>query len=221
MPLRVGAKHETDLLLLVRGEEVDDAVDGLGRIDRVQGREHEVADLGCGQSGGHGLMISHLTDEHDIRVLPHDMPQSISIAIGVDADLALVHDALLVMMQDLDRVLDRDDMTLARGVDVVDHGCESGRLSRAGRAGDENKTARLIGQPPDDRRKPELLHGSAIGGHTAHRHPHAATLLEDVDTESTDPLERVGEVGFPVVLERLRLALVHHAPSQALSCAPA
>src|SRR3954471_23250055 len=42
---------EPHLLLLVRREEVDDAVDGLGRVGGVQRRHDEVAGLGGGEAG--------------------------------------------------------------------------------------------------------------------------------------------------------------------------
>ena len=46
---------DADLALLVRREDGDDAVDGLGRVERVQRREHEVAGLGREQRGFDGL----------------------------------------------------------------------------------------------------------------------------------------------------------------------
>ena len=61
----------------------------------------------------------------------------------VGAELALVDDALLVRVQELDRVLDREDVLLARLVDLVDHRRERRGLARAGRAGDEHEAARL------------------------------------------------------------------------------
>ena len=54
--------------------------------------------------------------------------------LRVGADLALVDDALLVAVEELDRVLDRHDVLLARLVDLVDHRRQRGRLARAGRA---------------------------------------------------------------------------------------
>src|SRR5690606_14265681 len=52
-----------DLLLLVRGEEVDDAVDRLLRIDRVQRRQHEVPRLGRGERRTDRLDVTHLAHE--------------------------------------------------------------------------------------------------------------------------------------------------------------
>jgi hypothetical protein len=42
-------------------------------------------------------------------------------ALGIDADLALRHDAVLVRVHVLDRVLDRDDVTARLVVAVVEH----------------------------------------------------------------------------------------------------
>ncbi len=148
MPLSVD-EHESDLLLLVRREEVDDAVDRLGRIDRVQRREDEVPDLRRGQSRRDGLVVPHLADEDDVGVLPHDVTQRVGVARGVDADLTLVDDASLVLVHDLDRVLDGDDVALSSAVDVIDHRRKRGRFARAGGAGHQNQAARFIGKVAD------------------------------------------------------------------------
>ena len=71
--------------------------------------------------------------------------------LRVGADLALVDDALLVAVEELDRVLDGHDVLLARLVDRVDHGRQRGGLARAGRAGDEHDAARLLGEVVDRR----------------------------------------------------------------------
>ena len=57
------------LLLLVRREDVDDPVDRLRGVLRVQGREDEVARLGRGQGGRDRLEVTHLTDEDHVGVL--------------------------------------------------------------------------------------------------------------------------------------------------------
>src|SRR3954469_17794961 len=64
-------------------------------------------------------------------------------------DLALVEDRVAVAVEELDRVLDRDDVLVHRPVHVVDHRRERGRLARAGRAGEQDDPALLLGQPRD------------------------------------------------------------------------
>ena len=81
--------------------------------------------------------------------------------LRVEPDLALVDDAAVVGVQDLDRVLDRDDVLLPRAVDVVDHRRERRRLARAGRAGDEHEAAVLVGEALDARRAGRAPRSSA------------------------------------------------------------
>ena len=95
-------------------EHVHDAVHGLRRVLRVQRGEHEVAGLGRGQRGGDRLEVAHLADEDHVRVLAQRGLQAEREALRVGAQLALVDDALLVLVQELDRVLDREDVLVAR-----------------------------------------------------------------------------------------------------------
>ena len=62
----------------------------------------------------------------------------------VGAHLALVDDRALVGVEHLDRVLDRDDVTLAVLVHVVDHGRDGGGLPRAGETGHEHEPVLLL-----------------------------------------------------------------------------
>src|SRR5881397_1590835 len=63
-------------------------------------------------------------------------------AVGVHTHLPLGDDALLVLMYELDRVLDRDDVVRAGAVDQVDQRAQGGGFPRAGRSGDEHETLR-------------------------------------------------------------------------------
>src|SRR2546422_5649162 len=55
---------------------------------------------------------------------------------------SLVDDALDVGMEDLDRILDRDDVLPPRAVDVIDDDAERRRLPGAGRACAQHEAAR-------------------------------------------------------------------------------
>ena len=87
---------------------------GLGGIDGMQGGEDQVAGLGGVQGGLDRLEVAHLADQDDVRILAQGAFQGDWKPIGIGADLALVDDALLVAVQELDRILDGDDMQVLR-----------------------------------------------------------------------------------------------------------
>ena len=103
-----------DLALAIGREHVDDAVEGLRRVVGVQRREHEVTGLGERQRDRDALGVAHLAHEHDVGVFTQRRAQRPVERLGVDADLALVHDRPLVLVQVLDRVFDRDDVARPR-----------------------------------------------------------------------------------------------------------
>ena len=159
-PLAVGARqqrltddafeHERqlrpDLALLVRREDVDDAVDRLRRRVRVQRGERQVPGLGDAQRRLDRLEVAHFADEDDVGILAQRGAQRGGEAVRVGVDLALVDETALVLVDVLDRILDGDDVLAALGVDLVDHRRQRRRLAAAGRAGDEHQAARPLGQ---------------------------------------------------------------------------
>src|SRR5580658_4618521 len=126
-----------DLRLLVRREDVDDAVDRRDGAVRVERREDEVPRLADGERRLDGLEVAHLADEDDVRVLPEDVFERVLEPRRVRPHLSLVDDGQLVRVQILDRVFDRDDVEPLLGVDLVDDRRERRRLSRSRRARDE------------------------------------------------------------------------------------
>jgi hypothetical protein len=95
----------------------------------VCGREDEVTGLGRGQCRGDRLEVSHLTDEDDVGVLAQGVLERIGEAVRVRAHFALVDDAALVVVEELDRVLDRHDVRRTTRVRLVDDRRESRGLS--------------------------------------------------------------------------------------------
>ena len=122
-----------------------------GRAARVQRGEDQVARLGGGQRGRDRLEVAHLAEEDHVGVLAEGGAERLGEAARVGADLALVDEAAAVAVEELDRVLDREDVARAVAVDLVDHRGERRRLPRAGRAGDEHEAARPLGQLVQDR----------------------------------------------------------------------
>ena len=180
---------------------------GLRGVLGVQRGEHEVAGLGRGQGGGDRLEVAHLADEDDVGVLAQRRLQRLGEALRVGAELALVDEALLVRVQELDRVLDRHDVLLARVVDLVDHRRERGGLARAGRAGDEHEAARAARELVHDGRQAELVDRGQLGGDQAEGGADRAALVVGVDAEAGVAGDRVGEVDLPVGLQALALVV--------------
>ena len=193
----------------MEGEEVDDAVDGLGSVDGMQRAHHEVPCLGGREGGRDGLHVAHLPDQDVVGVLAQNVLESRHVAVGVQADLALVDDRLLVLMQHLDGIFDRDDVAAHGLVDVVYHRRQGGGLARARGAGDEHQAARLQRYPADHIRQAQLLKGGHRGRHLTHGDADATALTEDVDAEAALVGERVGKVDLVVLREAPDLLVRH------------
>ena len=210
-PLQGDRELGADLALLLGREDVDDPVDRLrGRLG-VQGGEDEVAGLGRGQRGRDRLQVAHLADQDHVGVLAQGGLQPQGEVDRVGADLALVDDRALVRVEELDRVLDREDVVLALGVDHVDHRRQRRRLARAGRPGDEDEAARLAGEVAQHLRHPSESRSGIWCGTRRKAALIAPALEEGVDAEPGDVRDRVGEVELLVVLEALALVVVEDA----------
>ena len=161
--------------------------------------------LGRLQRGLRRLGVAELADQDRVRVLAQRAPQRLAERLGVEPDLALVDDAAVVGMQDLDRVLDRDDVLLPVAVHVVDHRRERRRLSRAGRAGDEDEAAVLLGELLDARRQVELLEARHGLRDDAEGERGRAALPVGVDAEAREVAVLVRDVEVAGVVEVLEL----------------
>ena len=130
----------------------------------MQRGERQVARLGDPQRRFDRLEVAHLADEDDVGVLAERGAQRVGEALRVAVHLALVHEAALVLVDVLDRILDGEDVLVALGVDLVDHRRERRRLAAAGRAGDEHEAARPVGQRGEHRRQAQLAEGADLLG---------------------------------------------------------
>ena len=216
-PLERGCDLDAHLLLLWAGEDVDQAVDRRRGVLGVKRGEDEVAGLGRRERGRDRLQVAHLAEEDHVGVLAERAAERLGEADRIRADLPLVHDAALVAVQELDRVLDRHDVVLPRAVDQVDHRRERGRLSRPGRAGDEDETARLVGELLERRRDAELLERLQLRRDHSEGSAETFPLEIDVDTKAGQSRNRVRHVQLPLDLEVLLLLRRHHAIEQPLS----
>ena len=98
------------------------------------------------------LEVSHLADQDHVGVLAKSGTESLCERNRIRADLSLVDDACSMPVEKLDRILDRQDVLVPESIDVVEERGERRRLTGAGRAGDEDEAARLVGQLVETRR---------------------------------------------------------------------
>ena len=198
---------DPDLLLLVGREHVDHPVDRLGRVLGVEGGEHQVAGLGRGQGDRDRLEIAQLPDQDDVGVLAQDVLEGVGERLGVLADLALVDQAALVAVEELDRVLHGHDVVLALPVGQVDHAGQGGRLARPGRAGDQHEPPGQAGEAAHLGRDAEGLQRLDLLGDQPEGGPHRVALEVDVEPEPGLARQGVGAVQLLLALQPLPLPL--------------
>ena len=136
--------------------------------------------------------------------------------VRVAVHLALIDQAALVLVDVLDRILDRQDVLAAFGVDLVDHRGERGRLAAAGRSGHEHQAARPIGKRGENRRQPELVEALDRFGDDPIDGGNRAALVEDVAAEAREAADAEREVELQRFLEALLLRVGEHAVGEPL-----
>jgi hypothetical protein len=107
-------QHRAHHRLFAGREHVDDAVDGLGRRTGVQGAEHQMAGFGRGQRQADGFQVAHFADQDVVGVFAQRRAQRLVEAVRVAVHFALVDQALLRGVHELDRILDREDVRRIR-----------------------------------------------------------------------------------------------------------
>ena len=180
----------------------------------MQRAEDDVAGFGRLDGGVDRLQVAHFADEDDVGVHTQGPADAFGEVGHVDADLALVDRALLVLVVILDRVFQRDDVPIVVLVDEVDHAGQAGRLAGAGRAGDQQQAARPGDQPVDGLGHADLLEGQELARNAPQHHADVAVLLEDGDAEAVAVGELDGEVGPALFLQFLLAAVGRDALHQ-------
>src|ERR1041385_3529371 len=122
---------------------------------------------------------------------------------------ALVDHAALVLVDELDRILDRNDVVAAGAIHIVDHRRERRRFAGAGGAGDEDQPLLELAQSENRRRELELFGGGYLGGYPAEDGAHALPVEKDVAAEPGEPGNLVSEVRIVALLE-LDAVLARH-----------
>src|SRR5262245_141173 len=108
-------------------------------------------------------------------------------------------------MQILDRILDRDDVGRAGGVDVIDHRRERRALAASRGSSDEHESALFLRDRLEHRWQSELVERLDADRDHAKRQPDGAPLLKDVAAKSADARKAVSEIDFLRLAELLSL----------------
>ncbi len=135
---------------------------------------------------------------------------------GVAPDLALVDQRAFRIVQELDRVLDRQNMPAVGRVDMADQGGKRGRFAAAGRPGDQDQA---FGQARIPRQHPggaELLQRRHLGRDDPEHRRRAGAIGEAVEAEAGARGVRDGDVDLEVGGERGPLRLIEHGVQQAV-----
>src|SRR3989449_3063189 len=104
------------------------------------------------------------------------------------------HGAVDIAVQELDRILERDDVLVLRLVDVVHHGRHGRALPRARHSRHENHPALGRGDAREDRRQLEGIERRYVERDHAHHDHERGTLPQDVHAEPPDAGHAPGTV---------------------------
>ena len=115
-------------------------------------------------------------------------------------------------MDELDRILDRDDVIAARAIDEIDEGAERRRFAGSRGTGNEDQPLVQLTELLDFGRDPHLLDGDYRGGNLAKHGGGAAAVLQRVGAKAREPFELVRVVGVVRLEVFAPVALRHDRP---------
>ena len=91
-------------------------------------------------------LIAHFADEHDVGVFADGVLHADAEVDDVEADLALVDQALVFGEHEFDRVFEREDVLAVALVDQVEHRGDRRALAGAGDAGQQHHALIVSGK---------------------------------------------------------------------------
>ena len=119
-------------------------------------------------------------------------------------------------MHELDRVLDRQNVSVQVVVDVIDHRRQGGRLARAGRAGHQHQPARFLREVGELSRALQFLERQHARRNGPQHRRRAAVLVERIDAEARKTRQVEREVRLQVLVVLLALRVVHDVVDHAV-----
>jgi hypothetical protein len=182
----------------------------------VQRAEGQVSRLGDSQRRLGGLQIAQLADENDVRIFAQRGAQRLRKPVRIGVQFALVHQTALVLVDVLDRILNRQNVLVPLVVDLVEHRRERGRLAASCRSRHEHQPARPLGQRGQDRRQVELFECFDLLWNQSIDGAHGAALVEDVRSEAGHTADAKRKIELERLLEPFLLGVGHDAVRELL-----
>ena len=121
--------------------------------------------------------------------------------VGISRHFALRDDAALVLVHELDRFLDRDDVPREVLVDVIDQRRQRGRFAGAGRPGHQDQAAAQMAEFFHDRRNAELIEGRDLRRDQTKDRAIAVRLLQEIAAKTRFLIHLVGEIEIAAFFE--------------------
>jgi hypothetical protein len=134
----------------------------------------------------------------------------------VDAHFALVDRALLVVVLELNRVFDRDDVVVVVIVEIVNHRGQRGRFARPRGSGDDNQAARPRDEALKYRGYAEIVHRPQLDRNLPQHHGDVTALAENRHAETGRVAKGEAEVGAARLLKLLLAAVRRDALHESL-----
>ena len=150
------------------GKTPDDAFDRLRRVDGVQRGKHQVAGFGGLHGDLDGFAVAHFAHQNHLGRLPQRGPQCEREAGRIAVQLALMNDAVLVTMQELDGIFDGEHVVELLLIDLVDDCGQRGRLAGTGRPGDQHDSVAQVHDLPQLSGQVQRFEVRNLGGNYAH-----------------------------------------------------
>jgi len=173
-----------------------------------------VTGFGKGHGVVHGFTVTNLAHQDHIRRLAQRIFQGGAPAVGVESDFALRHHAVLVHVDKLHRVFDRDDVAKRLLIAPVHHGGQRGGLARSGGPHKYGEPALGHGHFLEHLRHAQPVNGGQHGRNDPHHHANLALLQERVDAKPSHARRRDREIAFLGALKLGRLLVVHDGARQ-------
>ena len=170
--------------------------------------QHQMPCLRCAQRQADGFQIAQFADHDHIRVLTQGAAQPLSEITTVPADLALVDQAALAAVDNLDRVFKSDDVQRPLTIKAVDQCRQRTRLATTGRAAHQHQAIRMLRNGLKHFFKFEFIDTGDTFRNQTKRGSQAVHLSKQTETKTPQRGQFQGQIQFIALHPLPALALV-------------